>query len=91
MASISSPYYIREGKIVNRELTLMNDIWCLVKPYLPTKERLHLADGLVELFDDYGMSDGIEDTFDIDKDLKVAVVSFYDMVAEDNNDDDQWS
>lgn len=56
---------------------LLIEIWDEIKTYIPPKERSHVADYLVSRFDDYGLSDGIDEEVGLDKTLKSAVASYY--------------
>ena len=74
---------------MTRDTALLNELWGIVKPHIAAKERLQTADALVELFDEYSMTDGLEHETDIDKDLKVAAASFYHDDEEEI--EDEWN
>lgn len=66
------------------EVDLITELWSRLKPFIPAKERLDVADVLVEVFDEHGMADGLEDQVDtLDKTLAAAVTSLYGLDADE--------
>lgn len=53
------------------------DLWSAIKSYIPKKDRVEVADVLVNILDEYGYADGLEDATDIDKDLLTAVQAYF--------------
>jgi len=62
-------------------------LWLIIKPHLNPKERLDIADSVVELFDEYGVADGHDDDIGFDKDIATAIASYYDLEEEDDDDE----
>lgn len=71
---------------MTRDSAFLNDLWLIIKPHVNPKERLDIADSLVELLDEYGISDGHEHDVGFDKDLGVAITSYYSL---DKDEDDE--
>lgn len=67
---------------------LIIELWSRLKPHIPQKERLEVADLLVNVFDDHGACDGLEDQAGLDKELNAAVKSYYSIDEEIEDDDD---
>ena len=67
---------------------LISELWNELKPLIPAKERLHVADRIVALFDEYGASDGIETEKSLDSTLLAAVKSYYEIEDEEEEYDD---
>lgn len=77
--------------ITDNNVDLIVDLWARLKSHVPVKERLDVADLIVRIFDEYGMADGIENEPELDKELKAAVWSYFDIESaddEDRGDDD---
>lgn len=74
---------------MTRDTALINELWSIVKPSIPAKERLQTADAIVELFDEYGMAEGLQHETDLDNDLKIAAGSLYGL--EDEEVEDEWN
>lgn len=49
------------------------DVWESVKPFIPPKERTQCAIALLEVFDDNGQADDIEDEKELDRHMRDAV------------------
>jgi len=72
---------------MNPDLAFLHDIWDAVKPFVPKKERLHAAEGLVRAFDDNVDISSAEDHInEFDTQLKAALVSHLDIGADDEDD-----
>lgn len=67
---------------------LITDVWNELKVYIPVKERFEAADKLVEIFDDHGLSDGLEAGIGFDRALKSAVRNRFDIEETDEEDDE---
>lgn len=74
---------------MTRDTALLNELWAIVKPMIPNKERIHTADALVTLFDEYGMAEGLEHETDLEKDLKIAAATLYGI--EEEIEEDEWN
>lgn len=68
---------------------LLIETWAAIKPYIPAKERLHVADVLVRLFDDYSVADGIDEEEGLDKTLKAAVASYYHLEDDEEIEEEE--
>lgn len=66
---------------------LIIELWDNIKPHVNAKERLHVADTIIALFDEYGYADDIENEHGLDKILQAAIASRF-PASEDYNDDD---
>lgn len=66
---------------------LIIELWENIKPHINAKERLHVADTIVNLFDEYGFADGLESEHGLDKTLQAAVASRFIDPMEDEHDD----
>ena len=67
---------------------ILVEIWNGVKTYIPSKDRIDAAYRLVSVFDENGMSDGLEEGEGYDKYLKTAITSLFDI--EEEEDDDEY-
>jgi hypothetical protein len=64
----------------------LSDVWAAIKPYLNPKEKFDAALQLVEVFDDHGFTDGLEDdTFD--RTLQKAIKEHFGIEDEEKSDD----
>lgn len=74
------------------EVVLLGEVWDSVKAFIPRKERLQAAETLVRLFDDnVDISDVESFVNEYDSTLKTAVVSHFDLLLEDEDEDeDDW-
>jgi len=72
--------------IQSNNVDLIVDLWSRIKPYIPVKERADVADSIIAVFDDFGMTDGLEKEQGLDKELKTAIKDYYGEL--DNGDDD---
>jgi hypothetical protein len=72
------------------DVDLITELWARLKPFVPQKERLDVADAIVAVFDEHGYADGLEEAVDtLDRPLGAAVKSLYgvDEYEEDEDDD----
>lgn len=67
------------------DIALLNELWAAVKTHVPSKERLAVAEAFVELFDEYGMAEGLEHETDVDGDLKIAATTFFGVIDKDED------
>ncbi len=74
------------------ETSLLGDLWDTVKPYIPKKEQLEVAESLLRLFDDaVGLDDIDNYKNEFDATLKAAVVAHMgDSDDDDDEDYDSW-
>lgn len=73
------------------EVVLLGEVWDSVKSFIPRKERLQAAETLVRLFDDnVDISDVESFINEYDSVLKTAVVSHFDLLLEEDGDEDDW-
>ena len=71
------------------EVVLLGEVWDSVKSYIPRKERLPAAEVIVRLFDEnIDISDVDAYINEYDSVLKTAVVSHFDLLLEDDEEDD---
>jgi len=75
---------------MSENAALINEIWGALKPYIPAKERLNAADQLVEIFDDYGMSEGFETEMDLEPEIKAASASLLGSAELDEEELDEY-
>lgn len=75
---------------MSREAILLNEIWSIVSPQIPSKERKETALQLVELFDEYSMTDGFEHETEFEGVLKAAIVEYFDLGSKDKGGDEGY-
>tara|TARA_X000000950_G_scaffold242869_1_gene297571 strand:+ start:461 stop:697 length:237 start_codon:yes stop_codon:yes gene_type:complete len=77
---------------MNPEIELLYNIWDSVKPYVSVKERLHVAEEIVRVFDDQLDISQVEDNLNMfDSVMKAALVSHYEFgLGDDEDDEDDW-
>lgn len=63
------------------------DVWAAVKPLIPSKDRQEAADALISIMDEYGLCDGIEDSAELDRTLRAAVVNH---LGETEDEEEDW-
>jgi translation initiation factor RLI1 len=74
---------------MNPEIELLYNIWDSVKPYVSIKERLHVAEEIVRVFDDQLDISEVEDNLNqFDSVMKAALISQYEFGFDD--DDEDW-
>jgi hypothetical protein len=72
------------------EVSLLGEVWDSVKSHIPRKERLGVAETVVRLFDDHvDISDVDDHINEYDSVLKTAVVSHFDLLLEDDDEDEE--
>lgn len=63
------------------------ELWARIKPLISPKDRLDAADALISVCDEYGYADGIDQHEDLDRELKVAVKTYFGEDEEEEDDD----
>lgn len=59
-------------------LDLCAEIWNKVSPFINKKDRVYIAESLIEIFDDNGLADHFSEFADkLDGELRVAVASHF--------------
>lgn len=73
------------------ESSLLGEVWDTVKPYVPKKEQVEVAENLLRLFDDAVGLDELEVyKHEFDSTLKAAVVAYQGEDEQDDDDDHGW-
>jgi len=68
------------------EADMIIELWIKLRPYISPKERLDAADELVAVFDEFGMTDGLEHIVnDIDPQLSAAIRARFEIDTEDDD------
>lgn len=75
---------------MSRDVEFLNDVYYAMRSYTSKSELQVMAEDLVRIFDDNGMSDGFEDDVTITGPLKKAIKTHFDMDDGDIDDGDQW-
>ena len=76
--------------MISPEVALLSESWELVKPHIPAKDRLHVADSMLRLFDESIDISEIEVyKHEFDKVMKTAIISYYDDEGLDDEFDDE--
>jgi CRISPR/Cas system CSM-associated protein Csm2 small subunit len=72
------------------ELSLLSEVWTMVRPHVGRKEQLEVAEGLVRAFDEAlgGIDDADSYLDEFDSVLRAAFVSHYGI--DDLDEDDEW-
>ena len=73
------------------EIALLSETWELVKTHVNTKDRLHVAETMLRLFEeniDIQDIDIYKNEFD--KVMKTAIVTYFDEGVDDEDDDDEY-
>jgi len=73
--------------MMNENNELILELWTRLKPSIPPKERLQVADMLIVVFDEFGKFDDDLINEDLDKELRAAVKSHM-LEPEDGEDED---
>ena len=69
---------------MDENLDLCIAIWNSVSPYVNKKDRVHVADSLVECFDENGLADNFENLIDeVDRELRAAIASRFGIPDDD--------
>ena len=72
------------------EIALLYDIWDKVKTYVSKKERLNVAEEIVRTFDDnIDINDVEEHLNQFDSVMKAAIVSHFDLISVDEDEDEE--
>jgi hypothetical protein len=72
---------------MNNEIELIHETWNIVKPYVPKKDRVLVAECLLRLFDESINLDPAlirEEAHDFDTALRAAVFSYYEFDEEED-------
>ena len=74
------------------EVALLSESWEIVKPHIPSRDRLHVAESLLRIFDEtLDISEIHSYKNEFDKVMKTAIVTYYDDEMEDDDvEDDEW-
>jgi len=73
------------------EVALLLETWDNIKSYIPKKERLNIAETLVRTFDDNVDISEVEDNImEFDSVMKAALVSHFDLLEENDDEDEDW-
>jgi hypothetical protein len=76
---------------MNPDIELLYNIWDSVKPYVAVKERLHVAEEIVRVFDDQLDISEVEDNLNqFDSVMKAALISHYEFGLDDDDDEEDW-
>jgi|TARA_B110000483_G_C18148803_1_gene524556 hypothetical protein len=73
------------------EIALLSETWELVKTHVNTKDRLHVAESMLRLFEeniDIGDIDIYKNEFD--KVMKTAIVTYFDEGVDDEDEDEEY-
>jgi hypothetical protein len=73
------------------EIALLSETWELVKTHVNSKDRLHVAETMLRLFEeniDIQDIDIYKNEFD--KVMKTAIVTYFDEGVDDEDDDDEY-
>ena len=73
------------------EIALLSETWELVKTHVNSKDRLHVAETMLRLFEeniDIQDIDIYKNEFD--KVMKTAIVTYFDEGGDDEDDDDEY-
>jgi hypothetical protein len=74
---------------MNPETELLYNVWDSIKPYVAVKERLHVAEEIVRVFDDQLDISEVEDALNqFDSVMKAALISHFDFGLEDDDEED---
>lgn len=69
---------------------LLIEMWSRIKPHVPAKERLEVADKMVVLFDEYGLIDETLLNEELDREMRAAAKSHLASQVEEEVDDDDY-
>lgn len=69
--------------MVDQESALLSDIFEIIKTYVPKAEISMAAEELIRVFDDHGLSEGIQEDPTLDGKLKKAIKSHFEMDGDD--------
>lgn len=64
------------------------DVWAAIKHLVPKNNRQEAAEALVSTMDEYGLCDGIENSMDLDRSLRAAVVNHFGEIDDDLEEED---
>jgi hypothetical protein len=73
------------------EIALLSETWELVKTHVNTKDRLHVAESMLRLFEEnIDIQDINVYMNEFDKVMKTAIVTYFDEGVDDEDDDDEY-
>jgi len=76
---------------MNLDESFLHDLWDSLKPFVSKKERIAAAEAVVRAFDDYADLSAIEDHIDeFDSVMKAALYSHFEIVPEEEEEEDDW-
>jgi len=76
---------------MNPEVELLYEAWDKVKAYIPKKDKLHVAEELVRVFENtVGLDEVEEELNSFDSVMKAAIVSHLDIGFEEEEDDNDY-
>jgi hypothetical protein len=71
------------------EVSLLNEVWEITRRHVNKKDRLEVADAILQTFEDHVDISEIElYKNEFDSSMKAAIVSLYDCLEDD--EDDEW-
>lgn len=75
--------------MASMDTEIVYELWEIVKPVIPAKEKLEVAERIIKLCDDNGFQkDDIEEMVENDKILETAFDRYFVDDYEDEDDDD---
>jgi len=73
------------------EIELLYEVWDKVKAYVPKKDKIHIAEELVRVFDNTVGLDEIESELNsFDSVIKAALMSHLDLGYEEDDEEDEY-
>ncbi len=73
--------------MISENNELIMELWSRLKSHIPPKERLEVADLIVVVFDEFGLADDlVDESGDLDKELRAAVRSHFGDSLEEEDD-----
>lgn len=74
---------------MNPDISFLHELWDNIKPLVPKKERLPVAEAVIRSFDDHADIESIEDHLnEFDTTMKAAIISHFDLLEDDDEEDD---
>lgn len=75
---------------MSRDIEFISDVFYAMRAYTSKSELQPMAEDLVRIFDDHGMSDGFEDDDTLTGNLKKAIKIHFDLDDGSSEDGDKW-
>ena len=73
------------------EIALLSETWELVKTHVNTKDRLHVAESMLRLFEEnIDIQDISVYMNEFDKVMKTAIVTYFDEGIDGEDEDDEY-